>query len=384
MSGVRVNERQPTDRGIRWLEVVVHDLRFAVRTLWKAPTATVTAVLTLALGVGLNTAIFSVVKAVLVNQLPFRDPTRIVSLAQTDSTTTHRDGVGDWTVHEWRTRSQSLASISVYDDGQLTLVENGDAEVLRGMRVSVEFFDTLGVSMPLGRTFLPDEDRAPRANVIILSHDLWSRRFGADPLIVGRALELNAQRYRVIGVLPADFHALRMTNPAEIPQVFAPAEYDPGEAALCRGCRGGRVIARLKPSITTRQARAELNAVMREIVREYPADYAHDTSVRLEPLLDQLIGPVRLVLWVLLGAVAFVLLIACANVASLQLARATTRAREFALRAALGGGRVRLAVQLLIENLLLAALGGVAGVIVGFGGHIGDRVTGAARAAAAG
>jgi putative ABC transport system permease protein len=365
MSGLSVNERQPSGGGIRWLEILVQDLRFAVRTLRKAPTATATAVLTLALGVGLNTAIFSVVKSVLLNQLPFRDPTRIVALAQTNSTNTHGDGVEGWTVNEWRNRSQSLERISVYDDAQLTLVENGEAEVLRGMRVSVEFFDTLGARVQLGRAFLSEEDRSPSANVIILSHDLWARRFGADPLIVGRVLQLNAQPYRVIGVLPATFGSLRMTNPGEIPQVFVRAEYDPRQAALCRSCFGGRVIARLKPLITVSQARAELNAVMRDVAHEYPADYAQDTSVRVEPLLDHVIGPVRTVLWVLFGAVAFVLLIACANVASLQLARATTRAREFAVRAALGGARVRLAAQLLIENLLLAALGGAAGVLVG-------------------
>src|SRR3984893_9512598 len=221
-----------------------------------------------------------------------------------------------------------------------------------------------GARVQLGRAFLSEEDRSPSANVIILSHDLWARRFGADPLIVGRVLQLNAQPYRVIGVLPATFGSLRMTNPGEIPQVFVRAEYDPRQAALCRSCFGGRVIARLKPLITVSQARAELNTVMRDVAHEYPADYAQDTSVRVEPLLDHVIGPVRTVLWVLFGAVAFVLLIACANVASLQLARATTRAREFAVRAALGGARVRLAAQLLIENLLLAALGGAAGVLV--------------------
>ena len=349
---------------MRWFEIAGQDLRFAARALRKTPTVTAAAVITLALGVGLNTAIFSVVKSVLLNQLPFHDPARIVALAQTNSTDTHGDGVEGRTVNEWRNRSQSFESISAYSDWGWTLVENGDAEVLRGMRVSAEFFDTLGVTMQRGRGFLP-EDRTSRANVIILTHDLWTRRFGADPLIVGRALQMNGEPYRVIGVLPASFHSLRMTNPGEIPQVFAPATFDPRLAGLCRGCFGGRLIARLKPGVSWSQASAELNAVMRVIVREYPSDYAHDTSVRVEPLLDQLIGPVRAVLWVLFGAVGFVLLIACANVASLQLARATGRASEFAVRAALGGGRVRLATQLLVENLLLAVLGGGAGVIVG-------------------
>ena len=349
----------------RWLEIAAQDLRFAARALRKAPTVTAAAILTLALGVGLNTAIFSVVNSVVLNQLSFRDPARIVALVQTNSTNTHGDGVEGQTVNEWRNRSQSFESISAYGDAQLTFVDNGNAEVLRGMRVSIEFFDTLGVNMQLGRAFLPEENRPPRTNVIVLTHDLWIRRFGADPLIVGRLLQLNEEPYRVIGILPASFQSLRMTNPGEIPQLFSPAAYDSRQTTLCRGCFGGRVIARLKPGVSASQAGAELNAVMREIVREYPADYAHDTSVRVELLLDQLLGPVRAVLWVLFGAVGFVLLIACANVASLQLARATARAREFAVRAALGGGRMRLATQLLIENLLLAVLGGGAGVLLG-------------------
>ncbi|HEV8346194.1 MAG TPA: ABC transporter permease [Vicinamibacterales bacterium] len=359
--------REPLEgaNGTRWFEVLAHDLRFGARTLRKAPAVTGAAVLTLALGVGFNTAIFSVVESILLNQLPYRDPAAIVTLTQIDSTHSAAAGVGEWTVNEWRRRSRSLETISTYNDAQLMLTGSGDADVLRGMRVSAEFFDTLGVKMLLGRAFVPEDDRSPRANVIILSHELWSRRFGADPSIVGRLLQLNAAPYRVIGVLPADFHPLRMSNPAETPQFFSPAGYDEGEATLCRTCYGATVIARLKPSMTVGAASAELQAVMHAIAREYPSDYAPDTSVRVAPLRDELIGSVRMALWVLFGAVALVLLMACANVASFQLARATARTKEFALRAALGGGRSRLIRQLLTENLLLAVVGGAAGVLVG-------------------
>jgi len=352
----RVKEERRDARGIQWLEILVKDLQFAVRTLRKTPTVTTVAVLTLALGVGLNTAIFSVAESVLLNQLPYRDPSRIVALEQVDSNGTPADDVSGETLREWRARSRSLESVSAYGDAQLTLVDNGDAEVLRGMRVSSEFFETLGVNVRLGRTFVPEDDRSSRASVIIFSHELWTRRFAADPAIVGRVLELRGEPYRVIGVLPADFHPLHMTNPAEMPQIFLPG----GDGF------GGRVIARLKPFVAVSQARAELNAVMREIVRADPGDYPHDTAVRVEPLQDQLIGPVRTALSVLSGAVVFVLLIACANVASLQLARAAARTKEFAVRGALGGGRARLAAQLLSENLLLAIVGGGAGVLLGW------------------
>jgi putative ABC transport system permease protein len=352
----------------RWSEQILRDIRFALRTWRRSPAFTAVAVLTLALGVGLNTAIFSVVEAVLLKQLPYRDPERVVALAVIDAATPGASGVGGWAIHEWRIRSRSFESVSTYGDTQRTLVKDGQAEVLRGMAVDDTFFDTLGVRMWLGRSFLPEENRWPRANVVILSHSLWVRRFGADAQIVGRVVQFSDVPVRIVGVLPADFHPLRMSNPAETPQIFMPQGYDPDDAVLCRSCGGGRAIARLKPGVSAGRARTELNGIMRDIVREYPADYARDATVRVEPLRDQLIGPVHIALWILLGAVVFVLLIACANVASLQLARATARSRELALRAALGGGRWRLAGQLLIESLLLASAGGAAGVLLGLWG----------------
>jgi putative ABC transport system permease protein len=351
-----------------WLDNAFHDTRFALRMARRNPGFTALAVLTLALGVGATTAIFSVVKAVLLNQLPYSHPDRVVALSQRDSAAPAGDGLGGWTARELRARAQLFESISLYGDGQRTLMENGESEVLRGMRVNYDFFQTLGVKMLLGRSFLAHEEQWPRANVVILSHGLWKRRFGGDPNIVGRALNLSTETYRVIGVLPPDFYPLRMSNPAEKPEIFLALGYDPRQASVCRSCFGGSAIGRLKPGVGVNQARAELNGIMREIAREYPSDYARDTSVLLEPLRDRLIGRVQTALWVLLGAVAFVLLIACANVANLLLARATARSKEMALRAALGGGRWRLASQMLTESLLLSVFGGAAGVLLGWRG----------------
>ena len=220
---------------------VLRDLRFAARTLWQAPGITAAAVLTLALGVGLNTAIFSVVKSLLLNQLPYRDPGRLVSIGLGDAVGMQPATVADPFVDDWRLHATALESLSIYGDAQLTLTDNGEAEVLRGTRVSREFFDTLGVTMLYGRGFAAGEDATPRADLIVLTHDLWSRRFAADPRVIGRTLRMDQGTYQVIGVLPADFQPLRMSNPGRVAAVLCPrpARAEPGDRPAEAGRHGG-------------------------------------------------------------------------------------------------------------------------------------------------
>ena len=343
---------------------IIQDLRVAFRTLAKRPGFTIVATLTLALGVGLNTAIFSVLESVVLRPLPYASADRLVTIWTQDAAGLRDDETNLWTMQQWRDRSASIESISMYGDAQFTLLEHGEGEILRGMRVTAQFFETLGVKPLIGRTFAPGEDRLPHEQVIVLGYELWRRRFGADPAIVGRTIQLNAQPVRVIGVLPSDFHPIHMSNPAEIPELFRTADYAPADVAACHSCsRSGRILARLRPSVGASAASNDLTSIVRDLARTYPGDRSAAVTVHAEPLLDSLVAPIRGALWILFGAVALVLLISCTNVAGMQLARATARQREFAVRGALGGSRGRLIAQLLTENLLLAGLGGVLGVI---------------------
>jgi hypothetical protein len=254
-------------------------------------------VLSIALGTGAPIAIFSAVKAVVINQLPYDQPERVVALTETTPGDRAAERVGAWVANEWRTRSRSFQSISLYGDGQRVLIENNQAEVLRGLRVSHEFFETLGVRLLLGRNFRPEDDGSPRNNVVILSYGLWMNRFGGDPNIIGRALNLSTETNHVIGVLPSDFYPLRTSNPAEKPVIFMPLGYDPAQANACRNCFGGNAIGRLKPGIDIRQASAEVNGITHETVRDSPADFPRETAVVVEPLRDRVVGPVRAALW---------------------------------------------------------------------------------------
>ncbi len=352
-----------------WLQITAFDIRFALRSWRKSPGLISIVILMLAVAIGSTTAIFSVVKAILINQLPYRNPDRVVSLAIGSSAGPQSAPASFATVYDWKTGSHLIQSISVYGDSSSVIFEHGQARVLRGMRVSWDFLDTLGAQLQFGRTFVPGEEFLGHNQEIILTHALWLDLFDGDPNAVGRSLEFPSLgvRVRVIGILPANFHPPHMSNPIEWPQYFMPLGRDPS-INPCRSCRGWQTIARMKPGVTVEQARADLDGVMRRLISEYPNQYPHDATVTITPLRDATVGEARSALWIVLASVVLVLLIAAANVANLLLARAAARGKEFAIRSALGSGRRRIVQQLLTEALLLAVFSGVAGVLLAYCG----------------
>jgi putative ABC transport system permease protein len=347
---------------LRWLETTLQDLLFAIRMLRRSPGFTALAVATMALGIGSNTAIFSVVHALLLKPLPYHQPDRLVALSEGDPAATGLGHLSFATARDLRSSSRTIESVSFFGDMSPNLIENGVSEVLRGQRVSANFFDTLGVKPQLGRVFEFEDTLPGRNNVIVLTHTLWKVRFGADPAIIGRVLQLNNQPVRVIGVMPASFAPLHMSNPGELPMAFRP--FDETTLESLDRASGSGAIARLKPEVTAGQSRAELNTILRKLIAENPLGYAPNAVFTVEPLQEKLTRHVRTALWVLAAAVGMVLLIACANMANLQLTRATARETEIALRAALGCGQWRIARQLLTESLFLSLIGGVAGVLL--------------------
>lgn len=339
------------------METFAADIRHACRMLRKSPGFTATAVAALALGIGANTAIFSVIDTVLLKPLPFPDPDRIVMLMNSSP-----QGSGPAAsvpkFNVWRKQTQVLQDVAAYDTGGpgLNLVGGDRPEQVNGIHVSKEFFRLFGATTILGRTFTPEEDRPRGANVVVLSYGLWQRRFGADPAIVGKAISFGGEPFTVIGVVNREF----TFDPA--PDLYLPFQADPDSTNQGHYFR---VAARLKPGVALGPAKAAMNLAAEEFRRRYPGALGPKNSFTVEPMQSLMVRNVRTALFVLLGAVASVLLIACANVANLLLARAAARTREIAIRSALGAGRWRIMRQLLTESVLLAVIGGVFGLIIG-------------------
>jgi predicted permease len=339
---------------------LLQDIRYGVRMLAKNRGFTLVAVITLALGIGANTAIFSVVNGVLLRQLPYPRPSELVAFSET-SANFESSSISYPNFLDWQQRNAAFASIAAYRSDDFSITGSGETERVRLGMVSAGFFEILGVSPVRGRLFTTEEDRLGTAPVALISAGLWQRKFGSAPDILGKRITMNGDGYSVIGVVPAAFH-LQSTNFDPIKDVYIPIGQNKDPLFHDRTVHPGmRAIGRLKPGVTLPEAQADMDQIARNLAAEYP-DADKGAGIRVVTLKRDIVGDVQPYLLVLLGAVGFVLLIACVNVANLQLSRSTARAREFAIRAALGATQSRVIRQLLTESVVLGLAGGALGL----------------------
>ncbi len=349
------------------MKTLRQDLRYGVRMLLKSPGFTFVAVLSLALGIGANTAIFSVINSLLLRPLPYPEAERIVDIWHTPPQESF-PGMTQFSVSpanylDWKDQQHSFEQMAVYQYNGFSLSAGDEPVAVTGVAVSADFFSVLRANPKQGRAFLPEEEQPGRSQVVILSYNLWQRAFGADPHLIGQTLTLNSQTFTVIAIMPAGFQF-----PPEV-DLWVPLAWDDKERAI-RSIHDYSVIARLKPEVTVAQAQTEMSLISSRLEQAYPEEDKGWGAIVI-PLQEDMTGDIRPALLVLFCAVGFVLLIACANVANLMLARGANRQKEIAIRIALGAGRARIIRQLLTESLLVAVTGGLLGLMLaGWGSQL--------------